>query len=60
MGKRSGAYKFEKRRKEIEKKKKKEEKRARKLDKSQGESDDSSLDDLLQEPSAEPVPPDTA
>jgi hypothetical protein len=33
MAKKSGAYKFEKRRKELEKKKRKEEKRARRLEK---------------------------
>ncbi len=60
MGKRSGAYKFEKRRKELEKKKKKEQKRARKLDKSEGDSEDSSPDDLVQESSAEPLSSENA
>jgi hypothetical protein len=59
LGKRSGAYKYEKRRKELEKKKKKEEKRARKLERSQNGSDDGSdnvLDDVQQQTSEQAEP----
>ncbi len=40
MGKRAGAYKFEKRRKELEKKKKKQEKRERRLERKSGDRED--------------------
>lgn len=40
MARKTGAYKFEKRRKELEKKKKKAEKRARRLEKRDGENGD--------------------
>jgi len=40
MARKTGAYKFEKRRKELEKKKKKAEKRARRIEKRDGEDGD--------------------
>jgi hypothetical protein len=40
MARKTGAYKFEKRRKELEKKKKKAEKRARRLEKRDGDDGD--------------------
>ncbi len=44
MARKTGAYKFEKRRKELEKKKKKAEKRARRLEKRDGEDGDDAAD----------------
>lgn len=43
MARKTGAYKFEKRRKELEKKKKKAEKRARRLEKRGDEDADDSV-----------------